>query len=92
VISLLQSQAKSQVEADAAAREIAATTPLDHSGRILAFIGGLFGIACLPIVFRMWVTMDIQGEQQKARDIKRFFGWGFAINLAASMTAIILFI
>jgi hypothetical protein len=86
----LQLQVKAQLEQEAAARQIAASAPLDFSGRLLAFIAGLIGIASLPTVFHVWVKMDIRGENQKARDTKRFFAWGFAIDLAVWVTAIVI--
>jgi F0F1-type ATP synthase assembly protein I len=80
-VSELESKAKVLVQAETAVRELRAEIPLDSSGKVLACVGGLIGIASLPFAFRVWVKMDIRGETCKAHDTKRWFMRGFMVNV-----------
>jgi hypothetical protein len=85
----LKSEAHARVAADSALKEQIAATPMDWDGKVLSFIGGLLGIGGLPLVFRIWVRMDIRGQYRKAKDMKRFYFWGFAINMVVLATVFV---
>jgi hypothetical protein len=80
-VALLEAQAQLQLEAEAEWREAIAAQPLDGAGKVLAFVGGLLGLAVAPKAFFAWLRMDMNGERQKARDVKRWFLAGLVINI-----------
>ena len=79
----LEAKAKVHQEAEASKRETLAAEPLAHDGKLLAFVGGLVGLAIAPRVFFVWNGMEAKGEYQKARDVIRWFLRGLAINIVA---------
>ena len=85
----LEAEAARQDEAEAIQQKVIASEPLDGSGKVLAFIGGLFGIAFALKAFFVWNGMDMRGEYRKAKSVKRWFLLGFAFNVVVLTIVII---
>ena len=77
-------QAAFRIASEAVQQHASAEKPLGTTGRIFAFVAGMFGVPLLPL-FVAWLRFRERGEHRKNRQM-----WAFAF--AGLGTAVLLFL